>query len=84
MVNEGVVWRIMSTLLSRLAPPAPCREADGDRSDPISAGRGQMTLRFEKIARDYNPALSGSALGRGLVGRSPRNNIALLLNVQTP
>ncbi|MBN2910201.1 hypothetical protein JQC72_11880 [Polycladomyces sp. WAk] len=60
----------MSTVFSRLAPPAPCRNADDDRSDPVNAGRGQSTLRLEEIARDFNPALPESSLSQGLVSRS--------------
>jgi len=59
---------VLSTVLSRLAPPAPCRDADDDRSDPASAGRGQSTS-FE-IAHYFNPAFPESSLSQGLVSRS--------------
>jgi len=61
---------VLSTVFSRLAPPAPCRDADDDRSDPVSAGRGQSTLRFAEMARDFHPALPVSSLSQGLVSRS--------------
>jgi hypothetical protein len=45
------------------------QEADVDRCDPISTGRGQSTLHLEEIARDFNPEFPESSLSQGLVSR---------------